>query len=327
MTFTVTYRDKTGQSTSECFDAEDRSELFKVLKERGINAIRIEEGAKKVSRSSSGSSSSALKKLLAALVLVAVCGAMVVIFLPSDEPAPVEEKKPVKKTPVQVLPGSTNRTPVAKKPQEPAKKPEKPVHVKKPGTMQTPDGRVLTFPIPAPGEFRIVHSKGQMFKCDHEGNWEDITPKPVFDNAFEENLIGMNLENGNFIPGMLLGLDKDQVMKMLKKPVTIDPEDSEDVIRKKTAAAEVKQLALDYMETTGASFDDFVMEMRNVSTIQRGLTASTLKDIVGFLKKGDAKSAALYRDTLNEKFKEMGLPAAKIPKPINDIIDANNIPE
>jgi hypothetical protein len=189
--------------------------------------------------------------------------------------------------------------------------------------MQTPDGRVLTFPVPAPGEFRTVHSHGAVYKCDHEGNWVDITPKPVFDNAFEENLIGMNLQNGNFIPGMLMGLDKAEVMKMLRKPVTINPDDSEEVIRKKTAAAEVKELALDYMETTGASFDEFVMEMRKTATIQKGLTASTLKDIVGFLKKGDAKSAALYRDTLNQKFRELGLPDAKIPKHINDIIDAH----
>jgi hypothetical protein len=162
-----------------------------------------------------------------------------------------------------------------------------------------------------------------MYKCDHEGNWIDVTPKPVFDNAFEENLIGMNLQNGSFIPGMLMGLDKNEVMKMLRKPVTINPDDSEEVVRKKTAAAEVKELALDYMETTGASFDEFVMEMRRTSTVQRGLTAETLRDIVGFLKKGDAKSAALYRDTLNQKFRELGLPDAKIPKHINDIIDAH----
>jgi hypothetical protein len=30
-----------------------------------------------------------------------------------------------------------------------------------------------------------------------------------------------------------------------------------------------------------------------------------------------------YRDTLNQKFRELGLPDAKIPKHINDIIDAH----
>ncbi|MBO5905095.1 MAG: hypothetical protein J6Q84_01600 [Kiritimatiellae bacterium] len=254
--------------------------------------------------------------------LVALFGAIVLyFFLSKPESAPIAQTD----TPKKRTPAPKASTHLVKKTEKPiaAPKKEKPPFVKKPGTMQTPDGRVLTFPVPAPGEFRTVHSHGAVYKCDHEGNWVDITPKPVFDNAFEENLIGMNLQDGNFIPGMLMGLDKAEVMKMLRKPVTINPDDSEEVIRKKTAAAEVKELALDYMETTGASFDDFVMEMRQTATIQKGLTASTLKDIVGFLKKGDAKSAALYRDTLNQKFRELGLPDAKIPKHINDIIDAH----
>ena len=254
--------------------------------------------------------------------LIALFGGIALyFFLSKPESAPIAQTDtPKKRTPAPKA--STNLVKKTEKPIAAPKK-EKPPFVKKPGTMQTPDGRVLTFPVPAPGEFRTVHSHGAVYKCDHEGNWVDITPKPVFDNAFEENLIGMNLQNGSFIPGMLMGLDKAEVMKMLRKPVTINPDDSEEVIRKKTAAAEVKELALDYMETTGASFDEFVMEMRKTATIQKGLTASTLKDIVGFLKKGDAKSAALYRDTLNQKFRELGLPDAKIPKHINDIIDAH----
>jgi hypothetical protein len=249
------------------------------------------------------------------------CAIALYFFLSKPESAPIAQTD----TPKKRVPAPKASTNLVKKAEKPIAAPEKekPPFVKKPGTMQTPDGRVLTFPVPAPGEFRTVHSHGAVYKCDHEGNWIDVTPKPVFDNAFEENLIGMNLQNGSFIPGMLMGLDKAEVMKMLRKPVTINPDDSEEVIRKKTAAAEVKELALDYMETTGASFDDFVMEMRQTATIQKGLTASTLKDIVGFLKKGDAKSAALYRDTLNQKFRELGLPDAKIPKHINDIIDAH----
>lgn len=288
-------------------------------------------GSDRVNNSPKKETSKSTRKLrvlpYAICALVALfCAIALYFFLTVPVAAPTPEPStPKKRTPAPTKTASTNEVEKASKPDVAAKavKPEKPPFVKKPGTMQTPDGRVLTFPVPAEGEFRIVHSHGAMYKCDHLGNWEDVTPKPVFDNAFEENLIGMNLQNGNFIPGMLMGLDEAEVMKMLKKPVTINPDDSEEVIRKKTAAAEVKELALDYMKTTGASFDEFVMEMRRTSAIQRGLTAETLRDIVGFLKKGDAKSAALYRDTLNQKFRELGLPDAKIPKHINDIIDAH----
>ena len=283
----------------------------------------VERAASSFKKNDTPKSTRKLRALPYAIcALVALFGGIALyFFLSKPESAPIAQTDtPKKRTPAPKA--STN---LAKKTEKPiaAPKKEKPPFVKKPGTMQTPDGRVLTFPVPAPGEFRTVHSHGAVYKCDHEGNWIDVTPKPVFDNAFEENLIGMNLQNGSFIPGMLMGLDKAEVMKMLRKPVTINPDDSEEVIRKKTAAAEVKELALDYMETTGASFDEFVMEMRKTATIQKGLTASTLKDIVGFLKKGDAKSAALYRDTLNQKFRELGLPDAKIPKHINDIIDAH----
>ena len=284
-------------------------------------------GSDRVSNSPKNETPKSTRKLR--VVLCAICalvalfgGIALYFFLSKPESASVAQTDTPKTHSPASSKVSTNSLKKTEKPLATPKK-EKPPFVKKPGTMQTPDGRVLTFPVPAPGEFRTVHSHGAVYKCDHEGNWVDITPKPVFDNAFEENLIGMNLQNGSFIPGMLMGLDKAEVMKMLRKPVTINPDDSEEVIRKKTAAAEVKELALDYMETTGASFDEFVMEMRKTATIQKGLTASTLKDIVGFLKKGDAKSAALYRDTLNQKFRELGLPDAKIPKHINDIIDAH----
>ena len=74
---------------------------------------------------------------------------------------------------------------------------------KAPGQMQLPDGRVLRFRPPREGEHRIVHSHGRTYRCDHLGNWEDVTPKPVFDNAFEENLIGISVDGGYFMPGML----------------------------------------------------------------------------------------------------------------------------
>lgn len=324
MTFTVTYRNKNGGRISECFEAESRSVLFEILKERQISVIRIENGITNNKPSSGVTVARLGKKILFTIMALIVTAAIVFVLIKKDDvPEPVKTTKKVQPIKRDAHTNTTAVTPPTTVKQGKQKK-ENPIHVKKPGTMQLPDGRVLTFPVPKPGEFRIVHSHGAIYKCDHEGNWEDVTPKPVFDNFFEENLIGMSIEKGTFIPGIMMGLNKDEVLKMLKKPVHISPEDTEDVIRKKTAAAEVKELALDYMETTGASFDDFVMEMRKISSLQRGLTASTLKDIVGFLKKGDVRSAALYRDTLNAKLKELGLPTSGIPKHINDLIDSSN---
>ena len=43
--WTVTYREKSGVKTSVVIEAEDRVGVFAELKQRGINAISITEGA------------------------------------------------------------------------------------------------------------------------------------------------------------------------------------------------------------------------------------------------------------------------------------------
>lgn len=49
--WTVTYREKSGLKTSVVIEAEDRAGVFAELKQRGINAISITEGAVKAKRS------------------------------------------------------------------------------------------------------------------------------------------------------------------------------------------------------------------------------------------------------------------------------------
>ena len=159
-------------------------------------------GSDRVNNSPKKETSKSTRKLrvlpYAICALIALFGAIALyffLFKPASAPT-ARTSAPKTRTPAQTKTASTNAIEKASKADVAVKavKPEKPPFVKKPGTMQTPDGRVLTFPVPAEGEFRIVHSHGAVYKCDHEGNWIDITPKPVFDNAFEENLIGMNLQ-------------------------------------------------------------------------------------------------------------------------------------
>ncbi|MGN0847813.1 MAG: hypothetical protein ACI4RA_10580 [Kiritimatiellia bacterium] len=181
-----------------------------------------------------------------------------------------------------------------------------------PGKLRLPDGRVLTFPVPREGEFRIVHSHGRTYKCDHLGNFEDVTPKPVFDNAFEENLIGVSVEGGGFVPGMLLGLDRDEVLRMLNRPVTVNDDDPEDVKAKKRAVAETKELILEYMKG-GGTFDECVMELRELSVRERGARGTALRDIVALLKEGRAEDAALYRRTVDARLEKEGLRPLRLP--------------
>ena len=260
--------------------------------------------------------------VLVALVTIIATMAMFIIIAsdrrPEDEPKQV--RKVASKT-TKALPTKTglNEKPVDKA--EPQKKPEKPKFEKRPGAMQLPDGRVLTFRPPKEGEFRIVHSHGSTYKCDHLGNWEDITPKPIFDNTFEETLVGL-ATTGNFIPGMLMGIDYDDAIKMLTKPVVINPDDPEDVVAKKEAVADAKEAILDYMKD-GASLDDFVMEMRKQVVKERFIHGMALKEIVASLKEGRAQDAADMRDAANKMLEKDNLRPINLPAHIEQAIEEN----
>lgn len=192
---------------------------------------------------------------------------------------------------------------------------------KRPGAMQLPDGRVLTFKPPKEGEFRIIHSHGLMYKCDHLGNWEDVTPKPVFDNAFEETLLGL-ATRGDFIPGMLMGMEHKQAIKMLTKPVVINEGDSEEIIAKKEAVAAAKEAILEYMKD-GASLDDFVMEMRKQIAKERNIRGTALKEIIQSLKEGRTQDAADMRNAANIMLERDSLPSIKLPPHIENAIEEN----
>ena len=259
---------------------------------------------------------------LAALVVVVGAGlAWWLVSRPaSTEPAPEPAHGKPAAVPKPVAPKPAKAgTPNARAKAEKAAKPEPPPFQKRPGAMQLPDGRVLTFRPPKEGEFRIVHSHGSTYKCDHLGNWEDVTPKPVFDNSFEEALVGM-ATTGNFIPGMLLGLDEKEAIRMLTKPVVVNEGDSEDVVAKKEAVAQAKEAILDYMKD-GATLDEFVMEMRRQAVKEKFIRGTALKEIVASLKEGRAQDAADMRDAANRMLEKEDLPALKIPAHIENAIE------
>ena len=71
MNWSVTYRAKDGGQTVEVFEAESREALFKELADKGITAIRIEQGAsKRPQKKVSKSSPKAAKGIIAGVVVV-----------------------------------------------------------------------------------------------------------------------------------------------------------------------------------------------------------------------------------------------------------------
>lgn len=185
-------------------------------------------------------------------------------------------------------------------------------YVKKPGQMMLPSGKILTFKPPVPGSFRIIHSKGKQYKCDSEGNWEDITPKPIFDNFFEENLIGLSVEGGTFIPGMLMGYDEEDVISMLKRPVEIKEGDDETVVAKKEAVAEMKTIILDYIQQ-GGTFDQFVTEMRAFTVYERNIKGQALKKVTSLYNDGKIDEAKAFLQTFDGILSQEGFLPLRLP--------------
>ena len=99
--WTVTYREKSGVKTSVVIEAEDRAGVFAELKNRGINAISITEGAVKAKRraASGGGVSKGVWGVVVAVVVAALLG-VVWMVMPKDE-KPIEVKKVEKKEVVQ----------------------------------------------------------------------------------------------------------------------------------------------------------------------------------------------------------------------------------
>ena len=125
MLWNVTYRGKDGKSCASCFEADSRNALFKILTEKGISAIRVEEAKK--GRISKASQSSHMNSRVAAWVAigiaVAVGGWFVAKNLPSGEKPNVSQER--KQKPRATIPAATPSLPS----EPPAVAPEPPKRV------------------------------------------------------------------------------------------------------------------------------------------------------------------------------------------------------
>ena len=232
-----------------------------------------------------------------------------------DKDKKVQRQRPARPT---QLP-STNRTAKANAGNN-AEKPEKQPFVKRPGAMQLPDGKVLTFPAPKEGEVRKVYAYGHMYECDSKGNFRDVTPRKLFHTAFEGNFLGLAVEDKPFIPAFLKGLDQDEVKKILTKNYEPIGDETEEEWTQLKAYDEMRCAALQYMEE-GGTFDDFVDYFANQVKKERQTQAMCLREVMTLYKAGkiaEAKEMAQAAEALKEK---EGLKPLKLPPHVREAFD------
>lgn len=191
---------------------------------------------------------------------------------------------------------------------------------KKAGEMRLPDGRLFTFPAPTPGKPRIVIVDGKTYECDHEGNFRDVTPRQLFSTAFEANFMGLAIDNGSFIPAFLVGLNQDEVIKILQKDYEMIGDETEEEIKKLEAYLEMKSIALDYIEQ-GGSFDDFVVDIAAFVKAERKIRAKGLGQVMTLVKEGKYAEAKTRADELNAAITAEGYKPLKIPPHVAKVFD------
>lgn len=189
--------------------------------------------------------------------------------------------------------------------------------VKRPGALQLPDGRVLTFPPPREGEIRKVYAHGHLYECDHEGNFTEVTRRQLFKTAFEANFLGLAVADKPFIPAFLTGLDEADVRKLLVKPYEPRGDETEEELAQLRAYDEMRAIALDYMDG-GGSFDDFVEAFARQVREERAANAACLREVMSLYRQGkfaEARAAAEAADALK---RENGLDPLRLPPHVKD---------
>ncbi len=188
-----------------------------------------------------------------------------------------------------------------------------PVFMKRPGALQLPNGKVITFKPPAPGEEKTVWVQGRKYTVDSEGNFRDDSPVKTFDNRFENTMEAMSAVGGGVLPAAALSIPKDDIAKYLASPIVINEDDPEDVVEKKIATAEMKELLKDYMRD-GGTWENFVMELNHIRRSEHMLQSQAIAEIARMLRDGDEEGAQIYREKADEFMKSKGYRGLKVPK-------------
>lgn len=191
-------------------------------------------------------------------------------------------------------------------------KEEKSEYVKKPGQLQLPNGKILTFPPPKEGETRKVYAYGHTYECDHLGNFRDISKRQLFKTAFEANFLALANENKPFIPAFLMGLNQEDVARMLAKNYEPIGDETEEELAQIKAYDEMRAAALEYMGQ-GGKFDDFVDSIATFVKKERQARATCLREVMTLYKQGKIAEAKEMAAAANVMTEQNGYKAIHLP--------------
>lgn len=181
-----------------------------------------------------------------------------------------------------------------------------------PGRITLPNGKTLSFKPPKEGTTTKVYASGHTYEAFPDGSFRDITPRKLFGTVFENQFQNALVDGHMAIATFLTGLDEENVIELLRKPVVFEDIDTEEERETKEAMAEMKQAALDYIEA-GGTFDEFITEAQTFANQERQLKAKGLRSVMELYKVGDYAGARERLDAVNGALATQGFLGIRLP--------------
>ncbi len=309
MTFTVTYRSKTGAKTEIEIEAESRADCVAGCKSRGIMPMAIREGrggkragtasSPRRSGASATSSNGRGLVLVVAVLCIVVLGGGLWWWLSRDEARPPQTKQ----TTAKHKPTGIKET----------KNPAPKVVADGKGSPKAPEKKPKARPRPSDG--LEADNPVQPAVAATETNTPAVQPPPppVFSNVSDQ-VIAMALspsESG--IPPIPLTPDMEKAfLKSLETKIVILDTDDEKVREMKQAVIETRAEVKRLMDG-GQTFAQIIREHQHLANENAKLRTDALIELKRLKDSGDIEGAVQYKKKVNAAFAQMGIRELAIP--------------
>ena len=136
--------------------------------------------------------------------------------------------------------------------------------------------------------------------------------RKFFDNQVENQLEVLSNRAVRFKNLPRTRLSEAEVMEYLRKPIEINEDDDEETVAAKERTAEMKTLALKYIEE-GGTYEQFIQEQAKASTEEAETRRAVHAEAVRILKSEGLQAAEESLSEVNPQLKEAGLKEVAIP--------------
>lgn len=155
-----------------------------------------------------------------------------------------------------------------------------------------------------------------VIKVDDGEKQSTTVRKPIkrkfFDNKVENQLEVLSNRGVKFRNPPKIKMSEEEIMAYLKAPIQINEDDDAETIAAKERTAEMKTIALEYIEQ-GGTYEQFIQEQAKASTEEAETRRTVQKEVSRLVKEEGLKAAEEYLAEINPQLKEAGLKEVGIP--------------